>query len=244
MVWIHGGGFQAGAGPEPRHDGEAFVRKGVVLVTLNYRLGVFGFMAHPDLTRESGRNASGNYGMLDQVAALQWVKDNIAAFGGDPGNVTIFGESAGSFAVSALMASPVARGLFHKAIGESGAYFGAAARSTLQPLPASEQQGVKFAAALGADSIAALRAKPAEEVLQGRAQDPAVVRADLDGYFLPGGRARRSSPQASRRACRCSPAGTPTRSARGVVLGEAEGDRAELHRRDAQALRRRMPTRS
>ena len=135
MVWIHGGGFQAGAGPEPRHDGEAFVRKGVVLVTLNYRLGVFGFLAHPDLTRESSHKASGNYGMLDQVAALQWVKDNIAAFGGDPGNVTIFGESAGSFAVSALMASPLARGLFHKAIGESGAYFGAG------PLGAADAAG-------------------------------------------------------------------------------------------------------
>ena len=90
--------------PEPRHDGDALARKGVVLVTINYRLGVFGFFAHPELTRESGRNASGNYGLLDQIAALRWVRDNIAAFGGDPANVTIFGESAGSFAVSALMA--------------------------------------------------------------------------------------------------------------------------------------------
>jgi para-nitrobenzyl esterase len=118
MVWIHGGGFQAGAGPEPRHDGEVFARNGVVLVTINYRLGVFGFLAHPELTRESGRSASGNYGLLDQIAALRWVKDNIAAFGGNPGNVTIFGESAGSFAVSALMAAPAAAGLFHKAIGD------------------------------------------------------------------------------------------------------------------------------
>src|SRR5688572_5743031 len=160
MVWIHGGGFQAGAGAEPRHDGEAFARKGVVLVTVNYRLGVFGFMAHPELTRESGRGTSGNYGMLDQVAALRWVRDNIAAFGGNPGNVTIFGESAGSFAVSALMASPLARGLFHKAIGESGAYFSGAS-GTLAPrsLAESEQHGVKFAEAAGADSLAALRAK-------------------------------------------------------------------------------------
>jgi para-nitrobenzyl esterase len=123
MVWIHGGGFQAGGGSEPRHDGQAFARKGIVLVTINYRLGVFGFFAHPDLTRESGRNASGNYGLLDQIAALRWVQDNIAAFGGDLKNVTIFGESAGSFAVSALVASPLARGLFHKAIGESGAFY-------------------------------------------------------------------------------------------------------------------------
>jgi para-nitrobenzyl esterase len=184
MVWIHGGGFQAGAGAEARHDGEAFVRKGVVLVTLNYRLGVFGFLAHPDLTRESGRSASGNYGMLDEVAALRWVKDNIAAFGGDPGNVTIFGESAGSFAVSALMASPVARGLFHKAIGESGAYFGEGPLGP-QALPASEQAGVKFATALGADSIAALRAKPAEEVLQAALKTQPWFSPTVDGYFLP-----------------------------------------------------------
>ena len=183
MVWIHGGGFQAGAGPEPRHGGEAFVRKGVVLVTLNYRLGVFGFLSHPDLTRESSHKASGNYGMLDQVAALRWVKDNIAAFGGDPGNVTIFGESAGSFAVSALMASPVARGLFHKAIGESGAYFGQGPLALL-PLPASEQLGVKFATSLGADSIAALRAKPAEEVLTAALKTQPWFAPNLDGYFL------------------------------------------------------------
>ncbi len=123
MVWIHGGGFQAGSGAENRHDGTAFARRNVVIVTVNYRLGIFGFFSHPELTKESGRNASGNYGLLDQVLALEWVRDNIAAFGGDPKNVTIFGESAGSFAVSALMASPLAKGLFHKAIGESGAYF-------------------------------------------------------------------------------------------------------------------------
>src|SRR5688572_1384198 len=167
MVWIHGGGFQAGAGAEPRHDGEAFARKNVILVSINYRLGVFGFLAHPELTRESGRNASGNYGMLDQVAALRWVQDNIAAFGGDPKNVTVFGESAGSFAVSALMASPLAAGLFHRAIGESGAYFTAGAGTlALQPRQKTEPLGVKFGAALNAPSLAALRAKSADEVLQ------------------------------------------------------------------------------
>jgi para-nitrobenzyl esterase len=186
MVWIHGGGFQAGAGPEPRHDGEAFARKGVVLVTLNYRLGVFGFFAHAELTKESGRNASGNYGLLDQIAALQWVKENIAAFGGDPGNVTIFGESAGSFAVSALMASPPARGLFHKAIGESGAFFTAGEQGalTLRSLAASEANGAKFAAAAGADSLAALRAKPAEDVLKVALKTQPWFAPILDGYAL------------------------------------------------------------
>src|SRR5262245_14792916 len=123
MFWIHGGGFFSGASDEQRHDGSALASKGVVLVAINYRLGVFGFFAHPELTAESPQHASGNYGMLDLIAALHWVHDNIAAFGGDPNNVTIFGESAGSFAVSELMASPLAQGLFHKAIGESGGAF-------------------------------------------------------------------------------------------------------------------------
>jgi para-nitrobenzyl esterase len=183
MVWIHGGGFQAGAGGEPRHDGEAFARKGIVLVAINYRLGVFGFLAHPELTKESGRNASGNYGMLDQVAALRWVQQNIAAFGGDPSNVTIFGESAGSFAVSALMASPLAKGLFHKAIGQSGAYFGPSPLA-LAPLPASESRGEKFASALGAPSLAALRAKPGDEVLQAALKTQPWFAPNVDGYFL------------------------------------------------------------
>jgi para-nitrobenzyl esterase len=185
MVWIHGGGFQAGAGPEPRHDGAAFARKGVVLVTINYRLGVFGFLSHPELTRESGHDASGNYGLMDQIAALRWVRNNIAAFGGDPGNVTIFGESAGSFAVSALMASPRATGLFHKAIGESGAYFTAGSGTlALQPLAATEQHGLKFAASLGAPSLAALRAKSSDEVLNAALKIQPWFTPNLDGYVL------------------------------------------------------------
>ncbi len=185
MVWIHGGGFQAGAGPEPRHNGDALANKGVVVVTFNYRLGVFGFLAHPELTKESGRNASGNYALLDQIAALQWVKDNIAAFGGDPGNVTIFGESAGSFAVSALMASPAAAGLFHRAIGESGAYFTAGGGTlALQPLAVTEQQGEKFAAAMGATSLAALRGKSAEDVLAAAAKTQPWFSPNIDGYVL------------------------------------------------------------
>lgn len=185
MVWIHGGGFQAGAGAEPRHDGEAFARKNIVLVSINYRLGVFGFFSHPELTRESGRNASGNYGMLDQVAALRWVRDNIAAFGGNPGNVTIFGESAGSFAVSGLMASPLAHGLFHKAIGESGAFFTARTGTLgLKALADSEQQGVGFAAALGAQSLADLRRKSGDEVLKASLKTQPWFAPNIDGYFL------------------------------------------------------------
>jgi para-nitrobenzyl esterase len=183
MVWIHGGGFMAGGGAEPRHDGQAFARKGIVLVSINYRLGVFGFLAHPELTKESPVRASGNYGLLDQVAALRWVKDNIAAFGGDPGNVTIFGESAGSFSVSALVATPLAKGLFHKAVGESGAFFSA----TLGPVPLAkaEEQGTAFATAIGADSLAALRARPAQELLEIAAKSKQRFSPIVDGHFLP-----------------------------------------------------------
>jgi len=122
MFWIHGGGYSGGASSEPRHNGDFLPLKGVVLVTINYRLGVFGFLATADMAKEAN-GAAGNYGLLDMVSALEWVKANIKNFGGDPANVTIFGESAGSFAVSTLMASPLAQGLFAKGIGESGGAF-------------------------------------------------------------------------------------------------------------------------
>ncbi len=124
MVWIFGGAYSEGGGSSPHNDGEALARKGVVLVTFNYRLGAFGFFTHPELTKESGRNASGNQALADSIAVLQWVKTNIAAFGGDPNNVTIFGESAGAAMVGGLVGSPVAKGLFHRAISESGAWMG------------------------------------------------------------------------------------------------------------------------
>ena len=186
MVWIHGGGFQAGSASEPRQDGERLARKGAVVVGVNYRLGVFGFFAHAGLTAESGRGASGNYGFMDMVAALSWVRDNVAAFGGDPGNVTIFGESAGSFAVSALMAAPPAQGLFHKVIGESGAYF-RPGDAPLAPktLAQSEEHGATFATLLGADSPAALRAKTADEVLQAALKTQRWFSPTIDGYVLP-----------------------------------------------------------
>jgi para-nitrobenzyl esterase len=187
MVWVYGGGFQAGSASEPRQDGENLAKKGVVVVSFNYRLGVFGFLSHPELTRESGRGASGNYGLLDQVAALGWVQKNIAAFGGDPRNVTIFGESAGSFSVSALMASPLAKGLFHRAIGESGAFFGVGDQGLGQrSLADAEGLGTKFATAVGAKSLAELRAKPADELLRAVMADPSLqFTPNIDGYMLP-----------------------------------------------------------
>jgi para-nitrobenzyl esterase len=184
MVWIYGGGFSAGATSEPRQDGENLAREGVVVVSMNYRLGVFGFFSHAELAKESAHHASGNYGLLDQVAALQWVQRNIAAFGGDPDNVTIFGESAGSFSVSALMASPLAQGLFQRAIGESGALFSKTRRT--KPLTESEEAHEKFADSLGTHSLAALRAKPAEEILQAALkQELPLFFPNIDGYFLP-----------------------------------------------------------
>jgi para-nitrobenzyl esterase len=187
MVWIHGGGFQAGSGSEPRQDGEQLAKLGVVVVNINYRLGVFGFLAHPELTQESGHNASGNYGLLDQVAALRWVQRNIAAFGGDPKNVTIFGESAGSFSVCGLMATPLTRGLFQRAIGESGAFFQTPRKAQEDDsLPTNEQRGVKFATALGANTLADLRALPADTVLQGALTGGDwSFRPTTDGYFFP-----------------------------------------------------------
>jgi para-nitrobenzyl esterase len=186
MVWIYGGGFAAGAASEPRQDGGQLTKKGVVVVSFNYRLGIFGFFSHPELTKESSHKASGNYGLLDQVAALRWVQKNIAAFGGDPGNVTIFGESAGSFSVSALMASPLAQGLFQRAIGESGAYFG----STGLPMRArkdTEAADVKFAESIGALTIPELRAKSAPDLLEAASKEKNTVRfaPNVDGYFLP-----------------------------------------------------------
>jgi para-nitrobenzyl esterase len=176
MVWIHGGAFTRGSGDLPTYDGESFAAKGVVLVTINYRLGVFGFYAHPELSKESPHHVSGNYALLDQIAALQWVKKNIAAFGGDPGRVTIFGESAGSWAVNLLMATPLSKGLFHRVIGESGANFNR--RTTLAQ---AEQAGTVFADRLGAKSLSDLRAKPAEDLLKaGGGAAPCV-----DGWFLP-----------------------------------------------------------
>jgi para-nitrobenzyl esterase len=164
MFWIHGGGYSGGSASEPRHNGDYLPTKGVVLVTINYRLGVFGFLATTALAEESGGPA-GNYGLLDMVAALQWVKANIAQFGGDPGNVTIFGESAGSSAVSTLMASPLADDLFQKAIGESGGAIDLEAPDA-PSLALREEQEQDWIATLGVATLADLRAIPTAAVIE------------------------------------------------------------------------------
>jgi para-nitrobenzyl esterase len=181
IVWIYGGGFSSGGSAVPIYDGEAMAKKGIVFVSINYRVGIFGFFAHPELSKESVTNASGNYGLMDQVAALNWVKKNIAAFGGDPNNVTIAGQSAGSMSVNCLVASPLAKTLFQKAIAESGASLvtGPFGGTTIQT---AEQDGQKTAAALNAPSIADLRKIPAIELL--KAQQ--TIRGPIvDGYVLP-----------------------------------------------------------
>jgi para-nitrobenzyl esterase len=183
LVYIFGGGFQNGDGSEPRYDGENMARHGIVAVSVNYRTNVFGFFVHPELVKESSHHAVGNYGLLDQVAALRWVQKNIAAFGGDPHRVTVAGESAGSISVSALMASPLSKGLMAGAIGESGAM-----TSSLppQPLEAAEENGMKFAAAAGANDLAALRAMKAEQIQEAATKAQGVrFSTVLDGYFLP-----------------------------------------------------------
>lgn len=173
MVWIYGGAFIMGAGSFPSYDGAMFARGGVILVTFNYRLGRFGTFAHPALTREQAGGSVGNYGIMDQVAALKWVRANIAAFGGDPVNVTIFGESAGARSVNILMASPAAHGLFAKAVSQSGG-----GGSTLHSVATAEAAGKAWAEKHGAESLAALRALPPEAVWDGPVRGGPVLVED------------------------------------------------------------------
>ncbi len=184
LVYFYGGGFVAGDGSEPRYNGEAMAQQGIVVVTVNYRLNVFGFLAHPGLSGEAPYQASGNYGLLDQMASLKWVKENIAAFGGDPAKVTIAGESAGSISVSYQMASPLSKDLIAGAIGESGAGINPTLAPT--PLMEAEKQGVEFASNAGFNNIKDLRALSTKDIYDiynesKRFGFPVV----LDGYFLP-----------------------------------------------------------
>jgi para-nitrobenzyl esterase len=191
FVYIHGGANREGSGSVPAYDGEGLASRGLVVVTINYRLGVFGFLAHPELTKESPNQASGNYGLLDQIAAVKWVKDNIGAFGGDPDRITVAGQSAGASAVHNITASPLAKGLFHRAIAQSGSSL-----NTFGPgrtLADQEADGVRFATAKGASSLAALRAMPAAQVFApipsapqgGAAVAPFRWTTIVDGYALP-----------------------------------------------------------
>ena len=188
MVWIYGGGFTGGTTSEPRQDGANLTHKGVIVVSMNYRLGIFGFMATRELAAEDAHHAAGNYGLMDETAAMQWVHRNAAAFGGDPDNVTIFGESAGSFAVSAQMASPLAQGLFAHAIGESGGAF-ASKELSFPPLEKAAQQVEDYLHTVVSDSsLTALRASSSEAILklgQNKSAPEHLFEPDTDGYFLP-----------------------------------------------------------
>ena len=189
LVWIYGGGFNAGATSEPNYSGEKLAQKGVVLVSIAYRVGRLGFLAHPDLSAESPNHVSGNYGLLDMIAGLQWVRKNIGAFGGDPHRVTIFGESAGGIAVSMLCASPLAKGLFQGAISQSGGSFGPPRPTTfpgenLKRLADAERSGEAYAKAAGASSIAELRKLPADK-LQAAGRGMGLAWPIIDGWVIP-----------------------------------------------------------
>ncbi|HRV89020.1 MAG TPA: carboxylesterase family protein [Prolixibacteraceae bacterium] len=188
LVWIYGGGFSFGSTSEPVHNGEHLARKGVVLVSIAYRVGQLGFLAHPELSAEDPNDVSGNYGILDQIAGLRWIRDNIAAFGGDPGRVTIFGESAGGISVSMLCASPLAKGLFHGAISQSGGSFGPTRPVTfpgenMKTLEQAEQAGVEYVNKTGAASLADLRKMDADKLPMewGMGNAWPIV----DGYVIP-----------------------------------------------------------
>ncbi len=182
IVWIYGGGFASGGSACPIYDGEAMARKGVVFVSFNYRVGVFGFFSHPELSKEFGRNASGNYGLMDQIAAIKWVKRNIAAFGGNPDNITIAGQSAGAVSVNCLVASPLCEGLFQHAIAESGAMFlNGMIRSNIT-LSQAEKNGERLMQSFNVSTINDLRRVSADELLKKAQGFNNVI---IDGYVLP-----------------------------------------------------------
>jgi para-nitrobenzyl esterase len=186
MVWIYGGGFVTGGTSESRQDGQFLAHRGVIVVSMNYRLGIFGFMALPELTTESANHTSGNYGLLDQAAAIAWVRRNIGAFGGDSDNITLFGESAGSFSVSAQMASPLTHGLFAKAIGESGAAFFNAGLSFPSRERTEQTDSAWASRVFGSDKLFYLRQLSTDEIMKAAlAKGAPSFEPDVDGYFLP-----------------------------------------------------------
>jgi para-nitrobenzyl esterase len=185
LVYIHGGGFVEGSGGVDVYDGEELAKKGIVVVTVNYRLGVFGFLAHPELSAESPHGVSGNYGILDQLAALQWIKKNIASFGGDPSRVTIAGQSAGASSVNALIMAPQAAGLFHAAITESGTKFSTGSQA-IPTLSDAEKVGLKYALSKGATTLAQLRALTPDQLMKPDTTKPQIrFGRVIDGYYQP-----------------------------------------------------------
>jgi para-nitrobenzyl esterase len=181
LVWFYGGGGTLGYAGDPRYDGSALAKKGVVVVSANYRVNVFGWLAHPELTAESPNRASGNYGALDQLAAVKWVKNNIAGFGGDPDKITIWGQSGGSRSVNWLVASPLTKGLFRGAIAQSHTVFG-----RMSTLKEAEQNGVEFAKVAGKNSLADLRAASSQEIFDAfRKRGTGLNGTVVDGWFLP-----------------------------------------------------------
>lgn len=186
FVWIHGGSLVSGAGSEAMYDGAELAGQGLVVVTINYRLGVLGYLAHPELSAESPEGISGNYGLMDQIAALQWVRDNIAAFGGDPSNVTVAGESAGALSVMYLMASPAARGLFHKAVAQSAYMISTPElKEARHGAPSAEAAGVELGRRLEARSLARLRAMDADQLTLQAALAGFQPWGTIDGKLLP-----------------------------------------------------------
>ena len=182
FMYIYGGAFSSGSGAVPIYDGEAMAGKGLVFITINYRVGMLGFLAHPELTAESEYGVSGNYGLLDQIQALKWIRENIDVFGGDPYNVTIAGQSAGAFSVNYLVASPLAKGLFHRAIAESGgAVLPSNRLAAGNVLSEAEKRGLAWAESLGAGSLTELRKKTADEILAA----PGMASPVVDGYVIP-----------------------------------------------------------
>ena len=184
LVWIYGGGYRNGSAAMPLYWGDRLARKGVIVVTIAYRLGPLGFLAHPELTRESAHRSSGNYGIMDQIAALEWIQRNIAAFGGDPKRVTIAGQSSGAISVSLLMASPRAKGLFQRAIGESGGLFEPLQLAPSYLLANAERDGEKYAASLGVTSLEELRRLPAAALLGG-SNAGGITHPVIEPYVLP-----------------------------------------------------------
>ena len=257
MVWIYGGGFTTGGTSENRQDGEFLARRGVIVVSMNYRLGIFGFFAHPELTAESAHHTSGNYGLLDQAAAIAWVRRNIAAFGGDPANITVFGQSAGSESVSALMASPILNGAFAKAIGESGAEFPAGRPR----MPSREQAEQVTPPGLSAPSApATLLPAPAPRRRtrrRSRDGDRTTLRPHRRRLLPSRHASPTSSPTANRPTSRCSPAGCQrtrpdasaatarqpsSRRPRAPFGADADNSSRSIpcHRRRSRPLRRRL----